>query len=111
MENPNLKYDYSICDDCLIVNSINVEQSFRRQGIASSFLKRIELIAKEKQCKSISTPADLSKIALSFWIKNGYHPTDEDAKRKIDYVLNSKQDTTFLFDIEDNSVVELYKQI
>ena len=111
MKTKHLDYDYLVCEKELIIMSLDVEPSNRRKGIATSFLKEFELLAKNKECKNITVPASLSKIALSFWLKNGYMLIDSDAKRKVKRVLNSKKNATFILELEENSVVPLYKEI
>lgn len=103
--------DYEIIDDVLYINSINVLPEKRRLGIGAKAVCFVETIAKNEKCNLLFTPADLSKVALQFWLKNGFSCVHENDNAKVDKVLNSLATPEYIFDIDENSVVELSKII
>ena len=111
MINSALSIDYTFLNDILIINQISVLKEYQRKGLGSDAVLKLERLAKLKNCFTIFTPSDLSKIALRFWLKNGFMPSNIEQVENIETVLNSKEDEAFIFDIDCNSVVELYKKI
>ncbi len=103
--------DYSIIDDILYINLLYVDAKHRGKGLGSKKIKDLEDIARAKNCVAMVTPSDLSKMALNFWIKNGFSTSDKDDLEKISFVLNSEAPPYYIFDIDFNSVVELSKKI
>jgi GNAT superfamily N-acetyltransferase len=109
--NKFVNIDYSIIDDILYINLLNVDTEQRGKGIGSKIIKNLEDIARANNCVAMVTPSNLSKIALNFWIKNGFCAIDKDDLKKISFVLNSEAPQEYIFDIDCNSVVELSKKI
>lgn len=103
--------DYVILEDTLCIMSLLVEPRKRRKGLGTNVLHDIIQVARQNNCTEIVVPSDLSKIALAFWLKNGFYTQEDDDKEKINIVLNSDKRDEHIFDVEDNSVVELHKKI
>jgi len=103
--------DYSILEDELVITSLNVQPKYRRKGYGTSYIQKLEKEAVSNNCTKISVGSDLSKIALSFWLKNSFNTDDVDDKKKIKRVLNSNKPDNYIFDLDDNSTVDLIKSI
>lgn len=109
--NKFVNIDYYIDDNVLYINLLNVEKKHRRKGLGSKTIEMLQNIALENNCDMIITPSDLSKIALNFWLKNGFSCDDKEDIWKISFVLNSSKSENYIFDIDGNSIIQLSKKM
>ena len=109
--NKYILIDYIIIDDTLCVTTFHVAPHKRRKGIGSNAVKDLEFLARQNACKSLTTASDLSKMALNFWLKNKFVCVDKNDFQKINTVLSSSKEADYIFDLDNNSVVELFKPI
>ena len=93
---------YEIFDDTLIIYQMYVDKAHQRKGYGSVFFKELENLALKSNCNEMEVISELTKIALSFWLKNGFNTDFNDDKEIINFVLNSKNIKGF---------VKLYKNI
>jgi len=111
MNRDNIICDYLITDNEVIINSLYVEEKYRRRGYGTEYLKKIGLEAKKNNCDIIITPSNLSKIAIFFWLKNGFSTDNKDDNKIINFVLVSRKKFNYILNIDGQSVVELQKNI
>lgn len=59
------------CWNTMYIDMLWIDEKYREKGYASELLKRIEIIAKEKQCTLIHLET-MEFQAKGFYLKNGY---------------------------------------
>ena len=101
-ENNKINYYYEIFDNMLIIYQMYVDKAHQRKGYGTSFFKELENLALKSNCNEMRVISELTKIALSFWLKNGFNTDCDDNKEIINFVLDSKNLKGF---------VKLYKNI
>jgi len=65
------KIEFVIDEDCISIFRISVLK--KRCGTGSNLLQKLEEFAIKKNIRKIIVPVTPSKLALSFWLKAGYH--------------------------------------
>jgi GNAT superfamily N-acetyltransferase len=96
--------DFSIDENEMSIFQIFVTTNYRRKGIGSALVKKLEEFAMRTALRRIVVSATPSRQALSFWKKAGYSyafPEEINLERK---VLGT-QDPKYIEDTESGVIV------
>ena len=72
IRSPYGKLLFNFDDGHFSIMGIEISKRKRGQGIGTALVNVAEKLARELECVGIEVPATPSKMALSFWRKNGY---------------------------------------
>ena len=103
-------FDYIINLNKLFINKLHIPSSERRKGKGTLIMNQLVDIAKQNNCTSILVAANASKIALSFYLKNGFKPLLNKEWKDINNILSS-DNVLKIHSIGDNTTITLIKDL
>jgi len=95
--------------DQFSIVGIEISEPNRRQGIGTGLVNAAEKLARELECLKVEVPATPSRMAISFWNKNGYEFALKEEKALVARIMKSKSSSK-IFD-SDSGIVLMHKRI
>ena len=103
-------FDYNIATNKLFITKLHIPSLERRKGKGTLIINQLVEIAKNNECDAILVAANASKIALSFYLKNGFKPLINKEWKHINDIL-SGDNPLKIHSIGTNTTITLKKEI